>query len=115
MTTGTPNTNNIYGVGAPVALAPKNTLYFDTTNAAAYTAYISTGTGWVILGLSGSVVLPPGLVGDLPAAAAGNLGWRGTVTDSNAVSITAGIGTVVATGGATVAPVFSDGADWRIA
>lgn len=53
-------------------------------------------------------------VAQLPAAAAGNLGCRSTVTDSNAVSFTAGIGAVVAGGGATVVPVFSDGTNWRI-
>lgn len=38
---------------------------------------------------------------------------RRTVTDSNA-ALTAGIGAVVAGGGANVVPVFSDGANWRI-
>lgn len=52
-------------------------------------------------------------VADLPAAAAGNTGFRGFVTDSNA-ALTAGIGAVVAGGGANVVPVFSDGAAWRI-
>lgn len=41
-------------------------------------------------------------------------GMHATVTDSNAVSFTAGIGSVVASGGATVVPVFYDGTNWRI-
>lgn len=40
-------------------------------------------------------------------------GARATVTDSNA-TLTAGIGAVVAAGGANIVPVFSDGASWRI-
>jgi hypothetical protein len=49
-------------------------------------------------------------VATLPA---GSVGMRAYVTDSNA-AITAGIGAVVAGGGANVVPVFYDGANWRI-
>lgn len=38
---------------------------------------------------------------------------RMAVNNSNA-ALTAGIGAVVAGGGANVVPVFCDGADWRI-
>ena len=55
----------------------------------------------------------PIAVGSLPAAAAGNAGERRMVNDSNA-TMTAGIGAVVAAGGANVVPVYSDGTDWRI-
>ena len=41
-------------------------------------------------------------------------GGHATVTDSNAASYTAGIGAIVAAGGATVVPVFYDGTNWRI-
>lgn len=58
-------------------------------------------------------VTPPMAVADLPTAAAGNTGWHSFVTDSNA-TMTAGIGAVVANGGANKVPVYSDGADWRI-
>ena len=51
-------------------------------------------------------------VATLPTPAAG---MRAYVTDSNAVSLTAGIGAVVAAGGSTVVPVFYDGTNWRIA
>jgi len=52
-------------------------------------------------------------VAALPAAATVGAGARATVTDSNA-TLTAGIGAVVAAGGANVVPVFSDGIVWRI-
>ena len=52
-------------------------------------------------------------VAALPAAATAGAGARATVTDSNA-TLTAGIGAVVAAGGANVVPVFSDGIVWRI-
>ena len=52
-------------------------------------------------------------VARLPAASAAFLGTRATVTDSNA-AMTAGIGAVVAAGGANVVPVYCDGVAWRI-
>ena len=52
-------------------------------------------------------------VAALPSAATAGAGARATVTDSNA-TLTAGIGAVVAAGGANVVPVFCDGAAWRI-
>jgi hypothetical protein len=52
-------------------------------------------------------------VGALPAAAVGNKGWLMIVTDANATA-TAGVGAVVAAGGANIVPVFSDGTNWRI-
>lgn len=45
--------------------------------------------------------------------AAGTAGRRWAVNDSNA-TLTAGIGAVVAAGGANVVPVFDDGTNWRI-
>ncbi len=58
-------------------------------------------------------VLSPCLAAELPTADPSNMGWRGTVTDSNA-AITAGIGATVAGGGTDVVPVFSDGTNWVI-
>lgn len=52
-------------------------------------------------------------VAGLVAAATAGAGARHAVTDSNA-ALTAGIGAVVAGGGANVVPVFSDGTNWRI-
>ena len=52
-------------------------------------------------------------VAQLPAASAALLGTRSVVTNSNA-ALTAGIGAIVAGGGANVVPVFCDGTNWRI-
>lgn len=55
----------------------------------------------------------PTTVASLPAAAAGNKGFRAFVTDATQ-TMTAGIGAVVAGTGANNVPVFSDGTNWRI-
>jgi len=52
-------------------------------------------------------------VATLVAAATAGAGARDTVSDSNA-ALTAGIGAVVAGGGANIVPVFCDGTNWRI-
>jgi hypothetical protein len=52
-------------------------------------------------------------VATLPAAAAGNKGARAHVSNATA-TLTAGIGAIVAGGGANIVPVFSDGTNWRI-
>jgi hypothetical protein len=63
---------------------------------------------------SGLTDLPaPIPVAELPAAAVAYRGYRATVTDSN-TAFTAGIGAVVAGGGANIVPVFCDGTNWRI-
>lgn len=79
---------------------------------------LNAGTGLyvnanVAVDANGLLRGPGFTVGGLPAAA-GVAGARTRVTDSNA-AITAGIGAVVAGGGANVVPVFSDGVNWRIA
>ena len=60
-----------------------------------------------------SVLIRPNTVAQLPAVSLANIGMRDTVTDSNA-TLTAGIGTTVAAGGANVVPVFCDGTNWVI-
>lgn len=112
MTTKTENTQTQYGLGAPVATAPNGTRYFDTTTSA-WAEYICYGGTWYAVGAGNGVILPNTTVGALPAAAAGNKGYRSFVTDSNA-ALTAGIGAVVAAGGANNVPVVSDGTNWRI-
>lgn len=52
-------------------------------------------------------------VANLPAAATAGSGARATVSDASQ-TLTAGIGGVVAGGGANIVPVFSDGTNWRI-
>jgi hypothetical protein len=61
-----------------------------------------------------SVRATPVAVGSLATCNAGNEGARASVNDSNAASYTAGIGAVVAAGGATHVPVYCDGTNWRI-
>jgi len=58
------------------------------------------------------VTITPTTVGGLGSAVT-YANSRRTVTDSNA-TLTAGIGAVVAGGGANIVPVFSDGTNWRI-
>ena len=57
--------------------------------------------------------ITPLTVATLPAAATAGAGTRTFVTDANA-TMTAGIGAVVAAGGANTVPVYSDGTNWRI-
>lgn len=52
-------------------------------------------------------------VANLPAAATVGAGARASATDATQ-TLTAGIGAVVAGGGANTVPVFSDGTNWRI-
>lgn len=52
-------------------------------------------------------------VGTLPTASTAIAGTRAAVSNSNA-AYTAGIGAVVAAGGAYVVPVFCDGVNWLI-
>ncbi len=52
-------------------------------------------------------------VANLPAAATVGAGGRAAVTDATQ-TLTAGIGAIVAGGGANTVPVFSDGTNWRI-
>lgn len=52
-------------------------------------------------------------VSNLPAAAVAGAGARAAVTDASQ-TLTAGIGAIVAGGGANIVPVFCDGTNWRI-
>lgn len=60
-----------------------------------------------------TVLTSPTVVASLTTCNAGAKGKRWFVTDSNATT-TAGIGAVVAGGGANNVPVFCDGTSWRI-
>jgi hypothetical protein len=59
------------------------------------------------------VTFTPVLVAQLPVPNVSIRGMRMAVTNANA-TLTAGIGAVVAAGGANVVPVFCDGTNWRI-
>lgn len=52
-------------------------------------------------------------VANLPAAATEGAGARAAVSDATQ-TLTAGIGAIVAGGGANIVPVFCDGTNWRI-
>ena len=119
MTTKSPSPQIQFGGGAPQATAPNGTRYFDTSNLAGGTLaeYICVNGVWVPCGTGGVGILPnfatvAALVAAFPAAAALK-GWKSAVSDANA-TFTAGIGAIVAGGGANVVPVFCDGANWRI-
>ncbi len=76
---------------------------------------IKTGLGLVEFGdqcKAVSLTTPAVAVTSLPGSPV--IGQRAFVSDSNAVSIAAAFGTVVANGGSTKAPVFYDGTSWRI-
>jgi len=60
-----------------------------------------------------SATFTPVAVASLPAASTAIAGMRMAVNNSNA-ALTAGIGAIVAGGGANVVPVFCDGTNWRI-
>ncbi len=53
-------------------------------------------------------------VADLPSAADVGIGSRLFVNNSNALTLTAGLGAIVAGGGSGKYPVYSDGTNWRI-
>jgi len=67
------------------------------------------GTNWVPVPQKLGTVAVAGL----PAASVSYKGCTAIVTDSNA-ALTAGIGAIVAAGGANVVPVVCDGTNWRI-
>lgn len=81
-------------------------------------ALVPKGSGSSRLGLAYGMTSPgafatvAALTALYPANAA-NKGLRSAVSDSNQ-ALTAGIGAVVAGGGANVVPVFCDGTNWRI-
>jgi hypothetical protein len=81
--------------------------------ASGFTVGTTTDPGAGNIGVLGFVKTGAVAVGSLPACAAGTKGARHFVTDANA-AFTAGIGAVVAAGGANNVPVTCDGTNWRI-
>jgi len=74
---------------------------------------VSNANGLVMSPATGYIQTGATTVGSLPSCAAGTKGARLFVTDANA-TFTAGIGAVVAAGGANNVPVTCDGAAWRV-
>ena len=100
LTTG--SNNIVIGKGAAPSGNVSNEITLGDTS---ITAFRVPGAAYHLFGTT--------TVAALPAAAAGYTGARWFVTDSNA-AMTAGIGAVVAAGGANKVPVFCDGTNWRI-
>lgn len=135
---GTPDSGTLTNcAGLPVAtgitgLAAGVATFLTTPSSAGLATAVTdeTGTGALVFANTPTLVTPalgastgsthtttgfqrttPTTVGALGSAAF--TGARHAVTDSNA-TLTAGIGAVVAGGGANVVPVFADGTNWRI-
>jgi hypothetical protein len=89
--------------------APSSVLDTALGRVAAALMEVNNGTaaGVAFMRLNGVVVA------SLPACSATYQGARGTVTNASQ-TFTAGIGAVVAGGGANIVPVFCDGTNWRI-
>lgn len=97
----------------------QGTMFFDWftgltfRNAASGFATVATvGATGINTPVSMAVKTTAGMVSQLPASPVE--GMRASVTDSNAVSFTAGIGSIVAGSGTTHVPVYYDGTNWRI-
>lgn len=75
---------------------------------AGQTTYLQANIGYL---QAKNLVTTATTVGALGSAS--TKGQRKTVTDANA-TLTAGIGSIVAAGGANIVPVFADGTNWRI-
>lgn len=116
---GTTNNRGIYingnGGTASGGTVNNHAIYSDSTARIYLAGQVSIGTttdpGAGNLLVSGTGKFGAYTVATLPAA--GTAGRRAYVTDSNA-AITAGIGAIVAGGGANIVPVFDDGTNWRI-
>lgn len=89
-----------------------NTIFWASGGVGIGTSAADYGAG--TLSISKFTVTIPTTVGALTACGGSIKGARAFVTDSNAASYTAGIGAVVAAGGATNVPVVCDGTNWRI-
>ena len=104
------------GVGSPngVVSGSYGSIYTDQSAPTLATAIwvkvtTTSTTGWAPVRAS----VEPCLVAALPSAASAGVGAEGWVTDAT-VTWAAGIGAIVAGGGANAVPVKSDGTNWRI-
>jgi len=128
-TLATPNigaatgTNLVLSDGLTIANFGNGSTIFVQSAAGRAFSFGSNGAQWSVstagnlssagsqnFSVGGYISLGAFTVGTLPTATAGRTAY---VTDSNA-ALTAGIGAVVAGGGANVVPVFADGTNWRI-
>lgn len=107
---GTPAITFGTSSGTPAVTASSPLAISTATGNITCTACVVPNTAVVFT----TVTFTPIAVGSLPACGAGTKGMNSFVNDSNAASFTAGIGAVVAAGGATNVPVVCDGTNWRI-
>lgn len=77
------------------------------------TTGLTTFFGPILISAGNYMRVQQTIVASLPAAATAGQGARAFVSDSNQ-TLTAGIGTAVATGGSNKVPVYSDGTIWLI-
>jgi hypothetical protein len=85
---------------------------YGTTGSGSNTTTIGNSST-TLTKLAGAVSSTAYTVATLPSASTSGAGARAFVTDANA-TMTAGIGTTVAAGGANAVPVYSDGTNWKI-
>lgn len=122
---GTPGANNIQIDGAVISglrldsvIVPNN-IALTNIALASFTSRLVTSAAFTVNGLAYTSGFGSGSTSSISTTVAGlptcNVsGMRSFVTDSNAASYTAGIGAIVAAGGATKVPVVCDGTNWRI-
>lgn len=109
--TGLPVATGISGLAANVAT------FLATPSSANLIAAVTdeTGTGGLVFASGPTLTIPKTTgytVATLPAAP--GTGAKAHVTDSNAASYAAGVGSPVAGGGATIVPVWYNGTNWLI-
>lgn len=109
------DTDNTYTVGSVGAKIQRLFAYGWSTYGSNFVTNGSTLTvqsgGTLNVNTGSTFTVLPVAVASLPAC--GTDGMRRGVTDSNA-TLTAGIGAIVAGGGANHVPVYCDGTNWRI-
>lgn len=111
------NSINSMKVTAGVVTAGKVEIGYTTASTSTVTGSLLNpggfGNGGAIYG-GAEIATGAVAVASLPTCNSAHKAARHFVTDSNAVSYTAGIGSVVAAGGSTNVPVTCDGTNWRI-
>lgn len=116
---------SVDGATAPVAagrrgdLALNNSLHFACDARGAGLGYryaydhVTAAAYWQPMKISEVTIYAPMTVANLASLYGAAQGDRGMVTNSNA-TLAAGLGNIVAGGGANIVPVYYDGTNWRI-
>lgn len=101
------------GTATTAQITSSGTVQATTTSSGAMQTLGGLGVAKAIYA-GNEIVTGIAAVAGLPTCNSAHKAARYFVTDSNAASYTAGIGAVVAAGGATNVPVTCDGTNWRI-